>query len=530
MMPSLNLAIERLKNAGTNNFAIWVVKAPYPSGHVMHDCVWSPHLTQVWLEWQQFFAEHSVLDVCSEQPEPETEKVTSKQLPLDMVVPVSGQPTNYSGRLMQYFGNSLWEWVFAGAILNSLEYSRGIASGEKTTLRLRLELRDPYLVAMPWEIMQRPGQSAISLSHNVIFSRTTSDVEPLPVLRNDPALNILLVLGEDENLKLDEEAKILEQTLTKGNPSASYSQGYAPCVVHTLIKPTPEELIAKLETRIYNVFFYAGHGLRGQDGGLLSLHPQAKLNGIELAQVLTSTGVKLAVFNSCWGAQPAAINHQSIPYSSLAEVMIRHGVPAVLGMRDKIADQESLTFIEAFLQALRERKAIDEAVMVARQQLLTQYKFNYPAWTLPVLYLHPEFDGQLLRSPDESVTEMPETSLPGLKNAMPPATLRKLEQEDGNWLLQTRITHIGRTTENDIVIQDLSVSRKHAQIICRDSFTEVEETQNYFLRDDSTYGTLIYKGSIWMRIHHQEVPLESGMQLKFGSTRSDIWEFTIGSS
>jgi hypothetical protein len=235
------------------------------------------------------------------------------------------------------------------------------------------------------------------------------------------------------------------------------------------------------------------------------------------------------MFNSYWGAQPAAVNHQSIPYSSLAEVMIRHGVPAALGMRDQIADEESLTFIEAFLQALRERKPIDEAVVVARQQLLTLYKFNCPAWTLPVLYLHPEFDGQLLRTLDESVMEMPVTSMLRLNN-IPTATLRKLEKEDSNWLLRTRITRIGRTTENDIVIQDLSVSRQHAQIICRDSFTEVEETQSYFLRDDSTYGTLIYKESAWMRIHRQEVPLESGMQLKFGSTRSDTWEFTIENS
>jgi hypothetical protein len=527
---SLNLAIARLVNAGTNNFAIWVIKAPYPSGHIINDCVWSPHLSQVWLEWQQLFAQHSILDFPSDQPEDYTKEVASEQLPLDIVVSTSEQTTTYSGRLMQYFGNCLWEWVFAGAILNSLEHSRGIAAGQGSKLRLRLELRDPYLVAMPWELMQRPGQSAISLSHNVLFSRTTSDVEPLPLIRTDSALNILLVLGEDETLQLDQEAKILEQTLTQGNLSASDSQGYTPCVVHTLIKPTPEELIAKLETRIYNILFYVGHGLRGSDGGLLFLHEQATLNGIELAQVLTSTGVKLVMFNSCWGAQPAAVNHQSIPYSSLAEVMIRHGVPAALGMRDQIADEESLTFIEAFLQALRERKPIDEAVVVARQQLLTLYKFNCPAWTLPVLYLHPKFDGQLLLCLDENVTEMPQISLPGLTNAMPPATLRKLEKGGGNWLLQTRITRIGRTAENDIVIPDLSVSRQHAQIICRNSFTEVKETQSYFLRDDSTYGTLIFFGGEWKRIHRQEVPLESGMQIKFGSTRSDTWEFTIENS
>ena len=116
--------------------------------------------------------------------------------------------------------------------------------------------------------------------------------------------------------------------------------------MNTLLQPTPQELIQELETKAYNVFFYAGHGLPDPDGGLLFLRSGMTLNGIELAQALTRTGVKLAVFNACWGAQPAAINHQAMPASSLAEVLIRHGVPAVLGMRDEIADQESHSFIQ----------------------------------------------------------------------------------------------------------------------------------------------------------------------------------------
>lgn len=52
-MPSLNLAIARLVNTGNDNFAIWVVKAPYPSGYAHYDCVWPQQLTQVWREWQE---------------------------------------------------------------------------------------------------------------------------------------------------------------------------------------------------------------------------------------------------------------------------------------------------------------------------------------------------------------------------------------------------------------------------------------------------------------------------------------------
>ncbi|RUT04465.1 hypothetical protein DSM106972_046930 [Dulcicalothrix desertica PCC 7102] len=106
------------------------------------------------------------------------------------------------------------------------------------------------------------------------------------------------------------------------------------------------------------------------------------------------------------------------------------------------------------------------------------------------------------------------------------ASLRLLFDSDKQ-LLSTPVTRIGRTTDNNIIIPDLLVSRQHAQIICRDSFIDTKLEQNYYLRDDSTAGTLIYQSGTWQRIHHEEVRLQSGMQLKFGSSRSDTWEFII---
>lgn len=528
LSPSLNLAIARLVHAGTNNFAIWVVRAPYSSGHVFHDCVWTPKLTEVWQEWQQLFACHSNLDISPNASE--SDKIqTNYSLPLELPQPSPGQPTNYAGRLMQYFGNCLWEWVFSGQILSSLEHSRGIAAGQEKNLRLRLEIRDPYLVSVPWEIMQRPGQAAISLSQNVIFSRTTSDVDKLPSLRSDAGLNVLLVLGDDENLQLEAEAELLKRTLTQRTASGSNSHRLAPCIVTRLIRPTPKELIAALETRAYNMFFYVGHGLRAADGGILNLHPKATLNGIELAQVLTRTGVKLAVFNSAWGAQPLVLNRQPIPYSSLAEVLIRHGVPAVLGMRDVIADRESLSFIQAFSEALRSRRAIDEAVADARQKLLSLYKFNQPGWTLPILYMHPDFGGELVHDYHDYYDSSANEVLAGYwqEEIGKKLSYLRLLSNGTKQFIVTPVTRIGRTTDNNIIIPDLSVSRQHAQIICRNRFTDTKVELSYYLRDDSTAGTLICHSGTWQRIHHEEVPLQSGMQIKFGSSRSDIWEFTI---
>lgn len=523
-MPSLNLAIARLLNTGTDNFAIWVVKAPYPSGYVLRDCVWPVELTQVWQEWQQMFAGHSRLDISSNL-------ISPKALPIDWIsLPSSETTSPYSSRLMQYLGMNLWRWVFDGQILGSLERSRGIAMGQHTRLRFRLEIRDPNLIAFPWEIMQcEPGQSAMSLSPDLLFSRTSTEVDALPDLRTDKALTILLVLGQDQNLQLEQEAAILQQILA--DTSVGGTQRYAPCIVNQLLQPTPQQLINELETKAYNVFFYAGHGLPDPDGGLLFLRPDMPLNGIELAQVLTRTGVKLAVFNACWGAQPAARNHQAIPTSSLAEVLIRHGVPAVLAMRDKIADRESHSFIQAFTEALRSHKAIDEAVAQARQELLTLYKFNQPAWTLPVLYLHPDFNGELIKNLDEGITEIPDTAIPDLGFPLLTASLRSLTPKGKTWLLRYGVTRIGRTNDNDIVIPEPSVSKRHAEIFCRNTVTDATFIRTYYLQDFSTYGTTWFLGlNGWQQILREEVPLKSGMQLKFGSAKGETWEFIIEDS
>ncbi len=522
-MPSASIAIARLANTSTDHFAIWVVKAPYPSGYVLRDCVFSPELNQVWQEWQQMFAGHSPLDISSHSI-----SSSVNTLGLSVIPPAEGQRTSpYSSRLMQSLGINLWGWIFDGAILNSWERSRGMAMGQKTQLRFRLEIRDPDLIALPWEIMQREvGQSAISLSQDVLFSRTISAVEPLPELRTDRAVNILLVLGHNHKLQLDQEASLLKKTLLEGHPGGKTAAGYAPCTVKTLIQPTKAELIQELETKAYNVFFYAGHGLPDPDGGSLFLGNELKINGIELAQVLTRTGIKLGVFNACWGAQPAAVNHQAIPASSLAEVLIGHGVPAVLGMRDEIADVESHSFIQTFASSLRSRKLIDEAVATARQELLTLYKFNQPAWTLPVLYLHPDFDGELIKDVDEGVTELPNTAISDLVTPMNTAYLRSLTPGGKIWLLRSGVTRIGRTKENDIIIPEIYISRHHAEILCRKTLKENTSMTTYYLQDLSTYGTTWYLSpNGWQQILREEVPLTSGMQLMFGSSKGEIWEF-----
>jgi CHAT domain/FHA domain len=270
------------------------------------------------------------------------------------------------------------------------------------------------------------------------------------------------------------------------------------------------------------VFFYAGHGMPAPDGGLLILNDLGGINGTELAQLLVRCGIKLAVFNSCWGAQPYQHQQQAVPRSSLAEVLLHYGVPAVLAMRDTIADREALSFIQTFTQALAHRLSIDEAVSIARQQLLTLYKFNQPAWTLPILYMHPEFNGELIRPLAEAITQ-----IPYLHQAIPIAYMRSLSfHTNPDFLINGGLMRVGRSGDNDLVVVESWISKYHAEIIFRAPSTSNPSNGVYYLRDFSRFGSYVLTSEgKWLSVHAGEFPLESGMQVKFGSEEGQILEF-----
>ncbi len=518
--PCLNIALAPLKASEPGHWATWVLQAPYPGGYVHHDRHWPDSLDQGWQNWSSMFS---------------SQGASAEVEPIDFsTTPVEG---SYSSRLMQYLGLELWEWLIHGPIHTAYSQSRGIAMGQGKPLRLRLELRNPELVQLPWEIMQpQIGKQAISLSQQILFSRTTSDVDPLMPPRLTPALKVLLVLGQSgedvPELDLKKEANILAEHLRSPAEFRPGSTGFsAACQVDQLIQPTPAELVDQLEEGGYSLFFYAGHGVPAPDGGKLMINAQDALSGTELAQVLTRCQVAVAVFNACWGAQPFQGENESgeletVPRSSLAEVLIHHGVPAVLAMRDTIADEEALCFVEAFADALSDRLPVDQAVAMARQQLLTLYKFNQPAWTLPVLYMHPEFNGEVMQ-PMEGQTELPTTSptTQWHEARWPLAQIRMVEDPLKLWSLRGGLMRVGRRPENDLVLQEPWVSQKHAELICRVGMGG--EAPSYFLRDFSRYGTLIATGPDWQRVHHQEILLQPGARIRFGSTQGKTLEFIV---
>lgn len=532
---TLALAINRLSQSTPNHYAIWVLECPFPGGYAHHDRVWDDTMANVWSSWQQFFSLREL---------PRVPHVPSAYVPqfmldtwLDQVAPPAPGSGGYTGRLMQGLGVSLWDWVFDGPIRQSLERSLGIAMGQNLPLELKLDIRAPELIAIPWEVMQpQPGRPAVSLDPQIRFSRTTSAVDPLTPFSLDTSLRILLVLGQDEvghsrsaqpaaaGLQLPQEAEVLKDLLERSasqltaDPSAQVM-----CQVQTLVQPDAQTLVTTLETGRFNVFFYAGHGVPAPDGGRLFLQQDCTMGGTELAQVLIRCQIRLAVFNTCWGAQPDQQQAAIIPRSSLAEVLLHYGLPAVLAMRESIADEEALSFIQAFAQGVAQRQSITQAMAVARQQLVTLYQFNHPAWTLPVLYLHPQFAGELLCSMAMDVTQIPGQALSPKQTGI----LRCLEDPNRCWRIQEGMIRIGRLPDNDLVIAEPWVSKYHAEIFGRTVDGPAATMTHYYLKDMSRFGSYWFDGRSWQSVHRKEVPLASGTQVKFGSLEGQPMEFTL---
>lgn len=544
------LAVDRLQ-AQRDRFAIWILRAPHPSGHVHHDCLWSGELAQAWQDWQSIFSLRGLPHVphIPSAYVPQFVLEDLAKVPEEPNAPGTSSTAGFSSRYMQNLGVQLWRWLFEGPIESSFERSQGIAIGQEMPLRLRIEIRDPELISLPWEIMQQqPGTRALSLNRKILVSRTSSDVDRLEPSALAKSLKILLVIGKDSPgegadkrseegaeegaqvssvmLQLSQEAVLLKKILEQSSDLSM--RPTARRKVDVLLQPSAADLSRVVEKGDYNVFFYSGHGVPGPDGGLLFLS-DATLSGTELAQVLTRAKVKLAVFNTCWGAQPEESQQQVLPRSSLAEVLLHYGVPSVVAMRDSIADEEAISFIQVFTQALAERKSVDEAVAIARQHLLTLYHFNQPAWTLPVLYMHPNYDGTLLLN--EETTQINERSdfLPRRQQAI----LRDTSDPKQTWPIYSDVMRIGRKPEdNDLVISEPWVSSSHAKIFLR-RVTSQQPGDGleiaYILEDDSRYGTFYSEqGGQWRQVHRQETVIHSGTQIRFGSqSEGQLLEFVV---
>ena len=305
-------------------------------------------------------------------------------------------------------GQQLYNALFQGSLRDSWMMAEAIAQNHGQILRLRLGLKGTRLPRLPWEVLHG-GDQPLATGTEVAFSRYqlgTRLRRPLhapPAQWNQP-LKILMVISspsDQETLELAQEAKKLEAEL---NRHLSNSPPTIDLDLDILEQPGRGDLTQALEQGQYQVFHYAGHSSLGESGGDVYLVSNKTgltetLNGDDLAGLLVNNGVQLAVFNSCRGAYTATSDRlEPGKDRNLADALVKRGIPAVLAMAERIPDKVAQELTALLYRNLNQGYPFDLSLNRVRQGLISSYGSNELYWALPVLYLHPEFDGFLINS------------------------------------------------------------------------------------------------------------------------------------
>ena len=258
------------------------------------------------------------------------------------------------------------------------------AANANQGLRLRLRIRPPELAVLPWEYLfdGRVGEY-LCLSRNTPIIRYPELPQALQPMRVPQPLRILGVVAAPSDM----------QHLNVTQEIARVAQALAPLQARGQVELTwlPGSTVRDLQRAIrrgpWHIFHFVGHGGFDpqSDEGLVVLTDDAgqaqPLFATQLARLLADQrALRLVVLNACEGARGS----QRDVFASVATILARRGVPAVLAMQHVITDRAAVEFARAFYEAVADGSPVDAAVSEGRKAVSNEVP-NTVEWGTPVL-------------------------------------------------------------------------------------------------------------------------------------------------
>src|SRR6185295_18872854 len=287
-------------------------------------------------------------------------------------------------------GRRLFEAVFTAGIQTFWATCREVARQSNLAIRLRLILLAPELWNWPWELLADPEGDLLIASPYFSLVRYPEIPQPVPSLRVVPPVRVLVAASNPrgcQQLDLEQELGALESQLKSDNPR------------HWELELLEHASLSGLRKRLargFHILHFIGHGAFDRDrqeGALLFETKDGTLDlvsGHDLAQILRKESrLALVVLNACESGRAPNVD----PFSGVAQSLLRGGIPAVVAMQFKVADEASVAFSRALYENLASASSLDEAVYEGRLALLSE-RLDFE-WANPVLYMRSS-DGQIL--------------------------------------------------------------------------------------------------------------------------------------
>jgi len=326
---------------------------------------------------------------------------------LNAAAPPQASPTPpppATQEVAKQLGRKLFDALFKDDVRSALESTRDAALSRPNTgvrIRISVDLTDDRVreaAALPWELMWR-DLAPLSTDPATPIVRFVDAQEPVRPLPLDGPLRILAVKSNPEGTgKLDLDAEYEAVTACwRELPNVQFDE----------VAPQMPAILAAMRAKRPHVVHYMGHGGFDSQGGFLELTDanggKAPISGDRFAALIAQgqRQLLLVFLNACQSARTPDSGDMS-PFTSVADALIRSGVPAVVGNQFSVEDDMAIAFSQAFYQSIAEGLAVDEAVACARQLLFANEDMPL-FWATPVLFMRSP-DGNLFARQDAPAT------------------------------------------------------------------------------------------------------------------------------
>ncbi len=289
---------------------------------------------------------------------------------------------------LKNFGAHLFQTIINTDIYDQYHRSLGMAYAQNTCLRIRLRIDAPELACYPWEFMYDGDQTNefLALHQNISITRFISIQNPVPVVTTNLPLRMLVIISSPAHpefpaLEVEKEKKSIKVALKQLVKQDLIR-------IRFLEKATLTGLEKELKRKV-DIIHFIGHGgyCEQLGGGCLVFESETGdhelINIDRLSLLLRETPVRLIVLNACRTAQ---VTSSEISLS-VAEGLVRIGVPAVIAMQFPIPDLSALNFAKTFYETLAKTYQVDRAVAEARRKLFINLEGARIDWGIPVLFM-----------------------------------------------------------------------------------------------------------------------------------------------
>ena len=379
---------------------------------------------------------------------------------------------------MREVGSTLFEQAITGHVREFYYKCQGQADQQGKGIRWRLSL-DPSVGDLPWEFLYLQDEFLALNPRSPVVRYIKGAARVAPLKAEHPLRVLVVIASPSDETPLDTSTE-KERIMTALQPLTAKG-----LVDVTLIEgpDTWERLIDALLPNRTHILHFIGHGAfddKNNEGVLVMEDADGKGIRIdsERLRVLVQgkSRLRLVVLNSCLGTQ----GDEAQPFSSMAAGLVRSGIPAVIAMQFEISDHAAREIAETFYTSLALNLPVDAAVTEARRKIFLSDRDSLE-WATPILYMQVP-DGKLFQfnfdknaidtGPVDPVTQDP--VMPVTEDMMVPLAFLVQSGTNKEISLSGDSIQIGRGPDNDIVLTEASVSRKHATLSRKGSTYEIE--------------------------------------------------------